>query len=389
MSGTTLDATLSGGTTRRLIDAVAGAIVLAVGMGFGRFAFTGMYALMIHDGVFDVAGGSLAASANYAGYLAGALIAGKMRDERAVSAARLAMAATVIGLALLAVPMPPVMMAVIRFTAGMLSAVTMVSASIWLFHVIDYHEGSPVLFAGVGTGIFLSAELIAAGQALGLHSAGVWTVLAVAAAVLAWLAWRTLSDGPEPGTKSHAHHAAAASGVGKPFSRPVLIAAYGLAGFGYIVTATYLPLLVRHSLGTINPVHVWAAFGLGAVPSCFVWHKVYRRLGDRTAMLVNLVVQAAGVVLPVIVASPVAYFASAALVGGTFMGTITIAMPSARRIAHGARFNLIAVMTAAFGVGQIAGPLVSTALFAHTHTFDASLSVAAAALAAAAVLCLV
>jgi MFS family permease len=169
----------------------------------------------------------------------------------------------------------------------------------------------------------------------------------------------------------------------------VLILVYGLAGFGYIVTATYLPLLVRHSLGSINPVHVWAAFGLGAVPSCFVWHKAYRALGDRKAMITNLIVQAIGVVLPVVFASPVAYFASAALVGGTFMGTITIAMPSARRIAHGARYNLISVMTAAFGVGQIAGPLVSSALFAHTHTFDASLSAAGIALAIGAALSLV
>lgn len=386
-----MELTLSRGHSRQVFDALAGAIVLAIGMGFGRFAFTGMYALMIHDGVFDIAGGSLAASANYAGYLVGALIAGKMGDARAIRAARFAAIATVVGLALLTLPMPSAWIAVIRFAAGVASAVAMVAASMWLFHVIHFHEGSPILFAGVGTGIFLSAELIAVGQALGLHSAGVWCVLTVAAAVLSMLVWRALSDGSTTATTvPHAHAASTSSmGVGEPFSRPVLILVYGLAGFGYIVTATYLPLLVRHSLGSINPVHVWAAFGLGAVPSCFVWHKVYRALGDRKAMITNLVVQAIGVVLPVVFASPVAYFASAALVGGTFMGTITIAMPSARRIAHGARYNLISVMTAAFGVGQIAGPLVSSALFAHTHAFDASLSAAGVALAVGAALCLI
>lgn len=379
---------LARSTDRRRFDAIAGAVVLAIGMGFGRFSFTGMYALMIRDGVFDVAGGSFAASANYAGYLVGALIAGKLRDEQAVHGARIATVATVIGLALLALPMPISLFAVVRFVAGALSALTMVSASIWLFHVIDYHEGSPVLFGGVGSGIFISSELIAGAQAYGLHSRAVWIVMTVAAAMLALFVWRTLSDGAS-GAPHHATAPVHAPGIGRPFSRPLLIAIYGLAGFGYIVTATYLPLLVRHALGSINPVHVWAAFGLGAVPSCFVWHKVYRRFGDRKAMFVNLVVQAVGVVLPAVVASPVAYFASAALVGGTFMGTITIAMPSARRIAHGARFNLMSVMTAAFGLGQIAGPLVSSALFAQTHTFDASLLVAGAALVVGAIGCLV
>jgi hypothetical protein len=43
------------------------------------------------------------------------------------------------------------------------------------------------------------------------------------------------------------------------------------------------------------------------------------------------------------------------LVGGTFVGTVTIAVPAARHAAHLVRFNLVAAMTAAYGVGQIAG----------------------------------
>ena len=39
---------------------------------------------------------------------------------------------------------------------------------------------------------------------------------------------------------------------------------------GYIITATYLPLLMKSSLGAIDPLQVWAAFGLGAAPSCFL-----------------------------------------------------------------------------------------------------------------------
>jgi hypothetical protein len=46
----------------------------------------------------------------------------------------------------------------------------------------------------------------------------------------------------------------------------------------------------------------------------------------------------------------------------------------------------MATMTAAYGVGQIVGPLVSGALFARTHSFDLPLAAAAAGLTGAALL---
>ena len=54
--------------------ALAGAVALAVAMGIGRFAFTPLLPMMLDDGVVDLQGASWLASANYLGYLAGALM---------------------------------------------------------------------------------------------------------------------------------------------------------------------------------------------------------------------------------------------------------------------------------------------------------------------------
>ncbi|MGO4816757.1 YbfB/YjiJ family MFS transporter, partial [Cupriavidus sp. 2MCAB6] len=51
------------------------------------------------------------------------------------------------------------------------------------------------------------------------------------------------------------------------------------------------------------------------------------------------------------------------------------------------RFNMLALMTASFGIGQIIGPLMANAIYARTQAFDISLSIAAASLVAGAVLC--
>jgi hypothetical protein len=45
------------------------------------------------------------------------------------------------------------------------------------------------------------------------------------------------------------------------------------SGFGYIITAIPAAVFIA-SLAQIDPVQLWALFGLAAVPSCFIWHKL-------------------------------------------------------------------------------------------------------------------
>ena len=372
-------------TSTPLLATLAGALVLAVGMGFGRFAFTGMYPLMVREGAISVAGGSLAASANYAGYLLGAILVARFDNRHAARLAQFAMIGTIACLAALSLHFGTAYIIGVRFVAGALSAVALVAASIWLFHVIGYHQGAPVLYAGVGVGIVTSAEIIAFGGRVGLNGAGLWALLAAVALILCVVAEPTLSRQ----IASEPSEAPADAGAQRQsiLGARSLVLIYGLAGFGYIVTATYLPLLVKEALANTNPVHVWAAFGLGAAPSCFLWHWLHEKLGSRAALAANLLVQAIGVILPAIDASAIAFLGSAILVGGTFVGTVTIAMPAARRVASTVRFNLIAVMTAAYGIGQIVGPLVANSLFAYTHSFNQPLAAAGVALVLAAIAC--
>ena len=59
---------------RQLSTAVFGMIVLTLGMGIGRFLYTPMLPLMLHEGLFTFSQLSIIASANYAGYLVGSLL---------------------------------------------------------------------------------------------------------------------------------------------------------------------------------------------------------------------------------------------------------------------------------------------------------------------------
>src|ERR1700712_2070042 len=107
-------------TNAPLLASLAGALVLAVGMGFGRFAFTGMYPLMVREGAISVAGGSLAASANYAGYLLGAILVARFDNRHAARLAQFAMIGTIVCLAAMSLHFGTAYIIGVRFVAGAL-----------------------------------------------------------------------------------------------------------------------------------------------------------------------------------------------------------------------------------------------------------------------------
>src|SRR5690348_289578 len=109
--------------------ALAGALSLAAAMGIGRFAFTPVLPLMLGEGLMNVAQGGWVASANYAGYLAGALTAARL-PLRAGALAVLALLATAALTAAMAWPLPALWV-LLRFLAGAASAWVFVATSVW------------------------------------------------------------------------------------------------------------------------------------------------------------------------------------------------------------------------------------------------------------------
>lgn len=46
---------------------------------------------------------------------------------------------------------------------------------------------------------------------------------------------------------------------------------YGFAGFGYIIVATYLPLMAKSAGSPLLTAHLWSLVGLAIIPGCFGW----------------------------------------------------------------------------------------------------------------------
>jgi predicted MFS family arabinose efflux permease len=92
-----------------------------------------------------------------------------------------------------------------------------------------------------------------------------------------------------------------------------------------------------------------------------------------------------GLGLPEVWPSLTSMLIAALLVGGTYMVVTMLGLREARRAADAEATSFIAVMTAAFAIGQIVGPLLVSAVAHRPRGFAAALLGAAAVLLLAAV----
>src|SRR2546425_8570117 len=99
--------------------------------------------------------------------------------------------------------------------------------------------------------------------------------------------------------------------------------------------------------------------------------------------------EAVGVAASVLWLAPAGILLAAALLGGTFMGLTALGLMGARRLSHGDPRSTLAVMTAAFGFGQIVGPIFAGVVYDATGTFIVPSLTAVAALFVGALLAMV
>jgi predicted MFS family arabinose efflux permease len=348
-----------------------GSAALAMAIGIGRFAYTPILRAMQVGAQLDPARAGFLASANNAGYLTGALAAAAVPQGAARGRVLLACLAMVVATtALMAGTTSLAAWDVIRFLAGLSSAGVFILVSQAILSALQRMERSSLvgwLYSGVGAGIALSAIVVqVAGGALGWR--GEWLVLALLAGVMAVPAWRWLhladagAAPPMPARSSHGH----AAGL----LMTLLTLAYLLEGTGYIVTGTFLVTIVERMRGLsgFGP-SVWIVVGLAAAPSTVLWTALASRVGYTPALMLAFFVQACGIAMPLL-GGAVATIASAVLFGGTFMGISALTLTLSGRIAPLSLAGSTVLLTAAFGVGQIIGPVFAGQMASRTHGFS-------------------
>lgn len=160
-----------------------------------------------------------------------------------------------------------------------------------------------------------------------------------------------------------------------------LVVLYGMPGFGYIITATFLPVIARHALpGSSWPDLFWPMFGAALIPGALFAARLPPRWDNRILLAVCYVVEAAGIALGIVWPTAMGFAIGSVLIGLPFTAITLFAMREARRLHGENAAGLMGYATAAYGIGQIAGPLVAAPIAAHTGSFSPALWLAACVL---------
>lgn len=343
-------------------------------MGIGRFVYTPILPLMSAQSGLAAHDAAALATANYVGYLVGA-VAGSLlpRLARSVSACRVCLLVMAASLAAMPLCTNTFEWAVLRTVAGFTSALVFVIA---VNTMLEHLHGHPAHlagwgFGGVGAGIALSALLVLA--------AGDWKVAwwaaAGVAALLGACAWSM------PGVT---HDSATTSA---PDARPshgaftLLLTSYTLEGIGYIIAGTFLVAAVAQGAPPWLGGSTWLVVGLATVPSAALWAALSSRWPHPMLLMAALGLQAVGIAVAGMVGGVTAALVGAVLFGGTFIGVSTLALAAGRLLRYP---RAVALLTTGYSVGQILGPLVVAPLL-HRGFAPALLVGAAVVLAAAVV----
>lgn len=381
---------------RPLAVALAGMAALAVAMGIGRFAFTPLLPMMLHDGVVTLAGGSWLATANYLGYLIGALacmalpwVAPRARQRwHAVRLARWGLAATVLLTLGMALPLPGAWPA-LRFAAGVASALVFLNVSVWcMVRLVALGQAAlgGLIFCGPGLGIVLTGLSASAMVALGWPAAAGWAVFGVLSVGLCTAIWPVLQGLALPAPAAAAQTSGLALPGQGPLARTGLTLAYGLAGLGYIVTATFLPVIARAALpaGSPWPDLFWPLFGAGVALGALLSTRTPAAWDRRWLLMAAYAVQAGAIALSLVWPGPLGFALGSLLLGLPFTAITFYALQEARRVWPAAGDSFPGLLTAAYGIGQIVGPPMVAWMLHHATTqgqgFVYGLGVAAAAL---------
>lgn len=358
--------------------ALCGFIVLVVAMGIGRFAFTPQVPLMIRDGQLTLTSAGLVAAMNYLGYLLGAWDAMRARKHVEIRL-YLGVAGAVALTFFSALADNAIAHGALRLVIGAMSGWAMVLTAAWTNERLAHYARpglSAAVFAGPGAGIALSGLLAVAIQSRALSATAAWQVYGVLALLLVVLVARYL---PRPGQLHRSGAQPEPLHLTTDLKR--LVWSYSLAGFGYILPATFLSQMAALRFpGSLFAQFVWPVFGAAAVVGIGL-SIALRHVGhSHQRLAIVLWLQGLGVVASGVLPGMSGLVIGALLVGGGFLCAVQLSLLYGRELAPNHTRYMAGLLTTGYAVGQLIGPMTSALSTWLTQRLEPALGVAGLAL---------
>lgn len=358
------------------------ALGTASALGVSRFAYGLLLPGMRTDLHWSMAQAGAMTTANSAGYLLGAALAGAVaRRWSATATFRLGMALTALTLAATAVSSEYPVLLTVRTAAGMAGALVFVAGGVIASRsAAAARSPAPITiyFSGAGLGMAVSGASLPTLMTDSPHAWPMaWIGLAAFAALAAAAGWGAArSEAPEP---------PAAAGRRRMRRLWRTAVAYLLFAGGYIAYITFLSAaLAQKHTPTWQVSMLWTLLGISAMAAPPLWNRLIGQWPPARVLTILLALLAVASVLALVGSSYTVLAISVLTYGATFMtvpAAVTASIRSTTRPEAWA--PTLAAFTTVFGAGQTLGPWAAGAIADRTSA-SAPLLWAAALCAAAA-----
>jgi predicted MFS family arabinose efflux permease len=359
-----------------------------IGLGIARFAYSLVLPDMRDTLLWSYSVAGFMNTINAVGYLAGALISSTViRRFGLATTIRCGTISCVLALAMTAISGQIVILSFTRLLAGFAAALTFVAGGTLAARIAQAHPKRAdfllsLFYSGPGLGIIISG--LAAPYLLRSFGPGSWWIVWWAMTLLSALLSIPLLLTPIEGNSG-----VTASKPARFEIRAALIylIGYFLFGAGYIAYMTFMIAYVRDAGGgAIAQSAFWCLLGLSAFATPWVWRRTLAWNSGGLSLAIILGFNAIGAMLPMFGHSPTLLAISAVVFGVSFFAVVGSTTAFVRFNSPPAAWpNGIAVMTIAFGLGQIVGPTVVGAISDAFGSLSYALNASAALLALGAI----
>lgn len=386
------DGARGGGVSRRSwAVAIAGALVVMSGLGFGRFSYTMLLPATRQGLGLSYTAAGILGTANLAGYLLGSFassaVAQRVGTQTAIAGG---LAVLALSLAWMATAQGILVGVAARGLAGVAGAIVYVQAlgliGLW-FPGRARGLASGIMHSGNGGGLILTGMglplLLATLPGEGWRAG--WAALALATLATVPVGWAYCrSSAAEGGTPDPSSPDVPMPAQLRQTVRHSSVAAYGglygLFGLSYIVYATFFAETLRsRGLSLSQTGLIWALVGTLSLASGTAWGALSDRIGRMAGLAVVFGLQA---VAYLTFLNPISWswILSGVLFGATAWGipAIMAATMSDIGYAHGAA-SAFGRVTTVMGIGQAVGPVLAGAMADVTGNPSAGLWASAAA----------
>ena len=361
-----------------------------IGNGLGRFAYTPLIPELIGAGWLTPPQAYYAQAANFAGYLAGALVFSALTSRmRNVVVLRVMMLLATAALFACAIPYSFWWFAIWRLASGLSGGVLIVLAPAEVLpHVPQRKVGlsAGIIFAGVAVGIAGTG----AGVPLLLHFGlvGTWIALGAFSLLLTVIAWEGWPGDYHVPSSQPLGGSPTTSSLGVDRRLTGLFVEYALVAMALVPHMVFIVDFVARGLGhgvAIGSLY-WIAFGLSAIGGSLTMGWLGDRVGFRMALRLVLAIQIAVVLLPAILQTPLLLLLSTILAGALVTGSSTLVIGRIRELMHDKgemHGRAWSIATVSFALGQAVAAYGFSWLFATTNSYTLLFACGATALALA------